>query len=85
VIEDDGFVRFLFFAQSADGMRTREMILPFSERRPLSQILQSDPRFSWVQERQNYLKVSINQEFADFETEVQGGDEVAILPPFSGG
>ena len=78
-------IRFLFFAQSADGMHTREINIPFSGRKPLSQILQDDPRFSWVQERRNYLKVAINQEFAGFETEVQGGDEVAILPPFSGG
>lgn len=29
--------------------------------------------------------VSVNQEFADDETPVKDGDEVAFLPPFSGG
>ena len=29
--------------------------------------------------------VSVNQEFADPETVVKDGDEVAFLPPFSGG
>lgn len=82
---EDCIVRFLFFAQSADAMHTREINVLLSERKPLAQILQDDPRFSWVQERRSYLKVAINQELADFETEVQGGDEVAILPPFSGG
>ena len=29
--------------------------------------------------------VSVNQEFGDNTTEIKDGDEVALLPPFSGG
>ncbi len=32
-----------------------------------------------------YILISVNQEFADDSTAVNDGDEVAFLPPFSGG
>lgn len=32
-----------------------------------------------------YILISVNQEFADDSTAVKHGDEVALLPPFSGG
>ena len=31
------------------------------------------------------LLISINQEFADKDTIIKDGDEVGLLPPFSGG
>lgn len=31
------------------------------------------------------LMISVNQEFADKNTIIKDGDEVALLPPFSGG
>ena len=34
---------------------------------------------------QNGLKVAINGEMADFEATVSPGDELALLPPVSGG
>ncbi len=34
---------------------------------------------------QNGLKVAINGEIADFEATVSPGDELALLPPVSGG
>ena len=33
----------------------------------------------------NYVRIAINQEFADAETVINDGDELAILPPVSGG
>ena len=33
----------------------------------------------------NYVKIAINQEFADAETVINNGDELAFLPPVSGG
>ena len=31
------------------------------------------------------LLISVNQEFADKDTIIKDGDEVGLLPPFSGG
>lgn len=31
------------------------------------------------------IMISVNQEFADKNTVIKDGDEVALLPPFSGG
>lgn len=31
------------------------------------------------------IKVAINQEFADFDTAIKAGDEVAFFPPVTGG
>jgi molybdopterin converting factor small subunit len=33
----------------------------------------------------NVLKVAVNREIADVDLEVKPGDEVAFLPPLSGG
>ncbi len=35
--------------------------------------------------RQKNVMVAINQEMATLETEIKDGDEIAFLPPFSGG
>ena len=35
--------------------------------------------------RDNKIMISVNQEMADTETVIHDGDEVAFLPPFSGG
>ena len=35
--------------------------------------------------RDNKIMISVNQEMADAETVIHDGDEVAFLPPFSGG
>ena len=35
--------------------------------------------------RDNKIMVSVNQEMADADTVIHDGDEVAFLPPFSGG
>jgi molybdopterin converting factor subunit 1 len=41
--------------------------------------------FPSVKEFENSLIFSVNQEFANLETKVQAGDEIAIFPPVSGG
>jgi molybdopterin converting factor subunit 1 len=35
--------------------------------------------------RENKIMISVNQEMADADTVIHDGDEVAFLPPFSGG
>ena len=35
--------------------------------------------------RDNKIMISVNQKMADADTVIHDGDEVALLPPFSGG
>jgi molybdopterin converting factor small subunit len=51
----------------------------------LDDLLRGDPRFKPLLEHRSVLKAAVNQKFAGFEMEVKDGDEVAFLPPFSGG
>lgn len=78
-------LRMLFFAQCADWTNRREMDVPLEEPAMLSSVLRRIPELSPILERQAMLKVSINCEFSSFSAEVRDGDEVAFLPPVSGG
>lgn len=51
----------------------------------LKERLKADfPELSEVLDRRSVL-ISVNQEFAPGNTVIKDGDEVALLPPFSGG
>jgi sulfur-carrier protein len=51
----------------------------------LKKMIKSDfPSLSSVLDSRSVL-ISVNQEFATKETVVKDGDEVGLLPPFSGG
>lgn len=77
--------RFLFFAQAADWVKTREIRVALERPVPLSTLLRNDRRFFDIHRRLNFLRVAVNHELSNFEVEVQSGDEVAFFPPFSGG
>jgi molybdopterin converting factor small subunit len=51
----------------------------------LIDLLKNRPELAPVYENLELLKVAVNREIADIETEVHNGDEVAFLPPLSGG
>jgi molybdopterin converting factor small subunit len=78
-------IRLLFFSQCVDWLQCREMSLPLSAPSRLFSILSQIPKLSPLLEHRSVLKVAVNQNFSDFDTMVQDGDEVAFLPPFSGG
>ncbi len=48
----------------------------------LSALIGAHPRLAPWRE---YLRVAVNQEYAPGETPVSPGDEVAVIPPVSGG
>jgi len=51
----------------------------------LKRMLKSDfPSLAGILDSRSVL-ISVNQEFATNETQVNDGDEVGLLPPFSGG
>ncbi len=77
-------VKILFFAQAAGwmGRRSLEWQLPAST--PLGALLE-DPAFGALRGRLHGTRFAVNHEFADLSTRLYDGDEVAVLPPVSGG
>lgn len=77
--------KLLFFAQTAGWVHRQKMEIDFSEPKALIHLIQETPELAPILENRKMLKISINQEFVSFETEVKDGDEIAFLPPLSGG
>lgn len=45
------------------------------------QLLQDYPKLSQIQQ----LQIAVNQTYVEDDKELQGGEEIALLPPVSGG
>ena len=75
----------LFFAQCADRMSRRHLAVELPEPLPLRDALRAIPELAPLLQRPNSYKIAVNHAFADPDTEVCDGDEIAFLPPFSGG
>lgn len=79
-------VTVLFFGVLKDVAQCASMALEFPDGATVSSILEccvsSSPALS---EFEDSLAVAVNQEYARPETVVQDGDEIALLPPVSGG
>ncbi len=79
-------VRVLFFASCRDimGEREREMALP--EGTVLADLIEAlgidNPRFAQITPS---LMVSVNQDYVERDHVLCDGDEVAFIPPVSGG
>ena len=78
-------IKLLFFAQCAEWMQKKEMNLNLAAPQTLLDVMKCVSALTPLIARKTYLKVAVNQVFADYETEVHDGDEVAFFPPFSGG
>ncbi len=81
-------VRLKFFAmlKGIVGREDVEMEIPqkISVRELKNRLIKEYPALKEVLDSRSVL-VSVNQEFGNSEAEVKDGDEVAFLPPFSGG
>jgi len=78
-------LRLRFFAACADWIGEREMDLALERPAVLRDLIDKTPRLAPVLKNQASLRVAINREYADFNCEVRDGDEIAFLPPVSGG
>ena len=78
-------MKLLFFAQCADWMGRRELNLRLPAPARLSNIIDHLKDLEPIRAHRRILKVAVNREWADFHREVRNGDEVAFMPPFSGG
>jgi molybdopterin synthase catalytic subunit len=79
-------VEVLFFGQLRDVVGRQSESLPLADRATLGDVLQHyAQKFPAVERLSSSLALSVNQEYASSETSLRDGDEVALLPPVSGG
>lgn len=74
------------FAAYQEAYQTSELVMEFPESTPvaavLDRLLQEHPELEpW----RDLTRFGINLQFATADTILQGGDEVVLIPPVSGG
>jgi len=79
-------VRVLFFGMLKDVTGRASDTLSLPARASLGDVLgHYEERFPRLREMAASIAMSINQEYAGLEAELKQGDEIALLPPVSGG
>src|SRR5690348_12963459 len=79
-------VQVLFFGQLKDLTGRSAESLPLGERATLGDVLQHySQKFPAINKLSSSLALSVNQEYASSDTSLRDGDEIALLPPVSGG
>lgn len=79
-------IQVLFFGQLKDLTGRSSETLPLADRATLSDVLQHyGDKFPAIQKLSPSLALSINREYASQDAPLRDGDEVALLPPVSGG
>jgi len=83
-------IRVLLFARLADLAKTREAEFECNEQgicldELIRQVVARFPALEASLAQPRLLFLAINQEQAWLDEQVNSGDEVAIMPPFSGG
>ena len=76
----------MLFGAAADRAGTRETVLPVEEEATLEDLWPVlAGRYPELAEMQHNLAFAVNGEYARMGDKVSSGDEVALLPPVSGG
>ncbi|OGR57339.1 MAG: hypothetical protein A3I11_07100 [Elusimicrobia bacterium RIFCSPLOWO2_02_FULL_39_32] len=78
-------MKLLFFAQAADWVGTKKLEIHLENPLSLEEFIKKVPELAPILKHKKIIKVSKNQEFINFQTEIQDSDEIAFLPPVSGG
>ena len=79
-------VRLLFFASCKDIVGCRETDIEIDEGSTVTQMYQAVfSRFPALKRLEKTLSIAVNAEYADTSAVLQEGDEVAFIPPVSGG
>ena len=79
-------VRVKLFAMVRDIAGTDEKIIPLPADSSASAVLESLLReYPRLKEWKDYLRIAVNWNYVDGHQPIRDGDEVAIIPPVSGG
>ncbi len=79
-------VRVKFFAMTRDIVGTSELSVEIPERATTSELLDSlIKQYPKLTQWKQYVRVAVNHEYVLQEQVLSQGDEVAIIPPVSGG
>jgi len=71
-----------YFASLREAIGRSHDDVPFTNKSTVEEIWM---RATQNMQRPDRLLVAVNQEYADFDKEVNDGDEVAFFPPVTGG
>ena len=71
-----------YFASLREAIGRSHDDVPFTNKSTVKEIWM---RATQNMQRPDRLLVAVNQEYADFDKEVNDGDEVAFFPPVTGG
>lgn len=77
-------IKVLYFAQLSEQAGKAEEILPVSEATLAQLYAQLREQYGFSLSEQQ-LRVARNQAFASWQDALQDGDEIAFIPPVSGG
>lgn len=79
-------IKVLFFASMRDLIEVDEDALPLQGcPTPLEVFNRYAGQFPALERYRNLTKIAVNQKYANWETKLNDGDEVAFFPPVSGG
>ncbi len=79
-------VKLLLFASLKDIAGRRDLEMELDDGSTLQQVTEKlASLYPEIGRMQNSVRIAINQEFADENIALNNGDEIAFLPPMSGG
>ena len=79
-------VKLLFFASLKDIAGRRDLEMELDDASTLQQVTEKlASLYPGIGRMQSSVRIAINQEFADEDSSLNNGDEIAFLPPMSGG
>ena len=79
-------VKVLLFASLKDIAGRRELEIELDDASTLHQVTEKlASLYPEIGRMQSSVRIAINQEFADENISLNNGDEIAFLPPMSGG
>ncbi len=77
-------VKVLLFAAPRELVGQGELVLELPERATVQTLREAIER-AHPALRSHYLRFAVNQQYADPDTPLRNGDEVACIPPVGGG
>ncbi len=78
-------LKLLFFATAAGWVKQSRMDIEFTGPQTVAELLAERKELMPLRSRLKSVKIAVNSEFVSAATRLQDEDEIAFLPPVSGG